>query len=158
MKTYTGLIENLPENGIFVFGANTQGIHGAGTAKIALEKYGAKLGLTHLQGQSYGLITTDLTSEVRPGIKEYQIVMLISELYFVANENPDKDFYVAYTAGGFNLSGFTSDELAWMFAKAGLFGMMHQNVIPDNMVFEDNFYKSIILHQEDIKANAKNLR
>lgn len=38
MKTYTGYIEELNPNQIFVFGSNTQGRHGAGTAKLCLNK------------------------------------------------------------------------------------------------------------------------
>lgn len=140
MKTYTGLIENLPENGIFVFGANTQGIHGAGTAKIVLEKYGAKLGSTHLQGQSYGLITVDFLAEVRPSIQIERLLENIIELYEVATLHKEKEFYVAYTADGFNLSGYTSADLAQLFGHAG---SLFPGRIPDNIVFEDKFYELI---------------
>lgn len=40
-KTYTGFIENLNNNQIFVFGSNNQGRHGNKTAKIVLDKYSA---------------------------------------------------------------------------------------------------------------------
>lgn len=61
MKTYKGLIEKLEPNQIFVFGSNIEGLHGAGTARLCLNKYGAKWGqASGLQGRSYGLITTDL--------------------------------------------------------------------------------------------------
>ena len=67
MKTYKGLIEKLEPNQIFVFGSNTEGRHGAGTARLCLNKYGAKWGqASGLQGQSYGLITTDLRIHKRP--------------------------------------------------------------------------------------------
>lgn len=63
MKTYTGYIEELNPNQIFVFGSNTQGRHGAGTAKLCLNKYGAIYGqASGLQGKSYGLVTTNLTT------------------------------------------------------------------------------------------------
>jgi hypothetical protein len=56
MKTYQGVITSLPLNGIFVYGANTEGRHGMGAAKVAREKFGAIYGKTGLQGQSYGII------------------------------------------------------------------------------------------------------
>ena len=60
-KTYYGLITDLLENQVFVFGSNPQGRHGKGTAKIALNKYNAIYGQGHgLQGRSYGLVTKNL--------------------------------------------------------------------------------------------------
>ena len=60
-KTFSGLIKNLNDNHIFVFGSNPQGIHGKGTARIALLKFGAIYGKGHgLQGKSYGLATKNL--------------------------------------------------------------------------------------------------
>ena len=65
MKTYKGLIKKLEPNQIFVFGSNTEGRHGAGTTRLCLNKYGAKWGqASGLQGQSYGLITTDLVVRI----------------------------------------------------------------------------------------------
>ena len=37
-------ITSLKPNEIFVFGSNTEGRHGSGTAKIAMDKFGAKYG------------------------------------------------------------------------------------------------------------------
>ena len=45
MKTYKGLIGSLEEHQVFVFGSNPEGRHGAGTAKIVLDHYGAKYGV-----------------------------------------------------------------------------------------------------------------
>lgn len=136
MKTYRGLITELPENGIFVFGSNYQGLHKAGTAKIAYEKYGAILGqATGLQGRSWGLITVDLNTKERPNVKPSAILSGIAVLYeFATDVLPEKDFYVAYTATGKNLNGYTAEEMAGMFA---------QYPIPDNMVFEEEFAKLI---------------
>ena len=49
IKTYTGIIEKLEPNQIFVFGSNTEGRHGKGAAKIARDKFGA------IYGQAEGL-------------------------------------------------------------------------------------------------------
>lgn len=62
---YKGIITELPENGIFVFGSNTQGRHGKGAALLAKNKFGAIYGQAKgLQGQSYAIITKDLTKKL----------------------------------------------------------------------------------------------
>ena len=48
-------------NTIFVFGSNPEGRHGAGSAKIAMNYWGAVYGQGEgLQGRSYALPTTEL--------------------------------------------------------------------------------------------------
>lgn len=50
MRYYNGNIEP-DENTIFVFGSNPEGRHGAGSAKVAKEKFGAVYGVGEgLQG------------------------------------------------------------------------------------------------------------
>ena len=57
-KTYTGMITSLKDNQVFVFGSNPEGRHGAGAAKTAKDKFGAKYGQGEgIQGQSYALPT-----------------------------------------------------------------------------------------------------
>lgn len=131
MKTYTGFIKELKENQIFVFGSNTQGRHGKGTAKLCLDKYGAIYGqASGLQGQSYGLITTDLTTYKFPSRSPSEILEEIKKLYKFAELHPDSDFLIAYTADGHNLCGYTSNQLANLFSAVP---------IPENIVFEDKF-------------------
>ena len=72
---YTGNIT--PEaNTIFVFGSNPEGKHGAGAARTAVDKFGAKYGQGEgLQGNAYALPTKDLnkaknTRWYRPSPKE----------------------------------------------------------------------------------------
>lgn len=132
MKTYNGYIKNLAPNQIFVFGSNTEGRHGAGTARLCLNKYGAKYGqASGLQGQSYGLITTDLTKP-RPSRTPQQIIKEINKFYEFAKAHPELEFLVAYTAEGYNLCGYSSKDLAKMFASFD---------IPENVVFNDGFSK-----------------
>ena len=144
-KTFTGFITELKPNQIFVFGSNPEGRHGAGTAYIAVTKYGAQYGFGRgLKGQTYGLVTTNLSknyTEPATGIlyrdtcgrsvTKEQIVANIRDLYTVAQGMADKEFLIAYTAAGRNLNGYTSPELAVMFKEAG--------DIPGNIVFEDRF-------------------
>lgn len=131
MKTYTGFIKELKENQIFVFGSNTQGRHGKGTAKLCLDKYGAIYGqASGLQGRSYGLVTTDLTTYKFPSRSPSEILEEIKKLYRFAELHPDLDFLIAYTADGHNLCGYTSNQLANLFSALP---------IPENIVFEDKF-------------------
>jgi len=143
VKTYEGTIESLQPNQIFVFGSNPEGRHGLGTAQLAKNKFGAKQSQGRgLQGQSYGLVTKNLT----PGFTEpstsitypaageksvmpEQIIDNIDELYQTALANPDKEFLVAYGVGK-NLNGYTAQEMANMFSALP---------IPSNVVFNKEF-------------------
>lgn len=131
MKTYEGRIIALPSNGIFVFGSNTEGRHGAGAARYALMHFGAHYALAMgIQGQSYAIITKDLNKKEHPSISKEFIIEQIEELYKYAKEHPDKDFYVAYSGKGRNLNGYTNKQMAEMFSHYP---------IPENMVFEEKF-------------------
>lgn len=132
-KMFKGHIETLPPNGIFVFGANPQGRHGSGNAKKALD-FGAVYGKIGMQGQTYALVTKELRVEEHPSISRNVIISQIELLYIVARLMPEKDFYIAYTNSNNNLCGYTSQELADMFAVAGKNGG-----IPNNIVFEESF-------------------
>ena len=74
MKYYNGNIEP-NENTIFVFGSNPEGRHGAGSAKVAKEKFGAVYGIGEgLQGHSYALPTKDLRIPGTRSISKSDIV------------------------------------------------------------------------------------
>jgi hypothetical protein len=137
MKTYKGIINTINSNQIFVFGSNTQGRHGKGSALFAKNKCGAIYGQAKgLQGNSYAIITKDLTTYVHPSISKECIIEQINELYEYANNNLDKEFIVAYSGKGSNLNGYSPIEMANFF---------NQTYIPTNMVFEEEFYNLIIL-------------
>lgn len=133
-KTYQGVITSLPPNGIFVYGANTEGRHGLGAAKVAREKFGAIYGKTGLQGQSYGIITKDLGATSHPSVGVEAITKQIADLYEFARQRPDLEFYVAYSGKGKNLNGYTPEQMARMFA-------LHP--VPYNIVFEEEFYNLV---------------
>ena len=153
-KTYKGLINKLEKDQIFVFGSNTEGRHGNGTAKIAVKNYGAKYGQGHgLQGNSYGLVTKNLKksyydkinnkifNKVGPrSLEEEDIKINIKKLYEFAELNNDKEFFIAYTSKGINLNGYSSIEMAKMFNFEN---------IPNNIIFEDEFYKLISFYKEE---------
>lgn len=133
-KTYTGILNELPENGIFVFGANTEGRHGLGAAKVAREKFGAVYGRTGLINKSYGIITKDLTKKVHPSVSKNSIINQIEDLYTLALMTPERDYYIAYSGTGKNLNAYSPQEMADMFKEAMF-------VIPENIIFEESFIK-----------------
>ena len=147
-RFYEGLIGELPENGVFVFGSNPEGRHGAGTARIALLKFGAIYGQGRgLQGKSYGLVTKNLTPKYvekstgilyhrhgRCSLSREMIWDNIKELYDFALDNLDKDFYIAFTISEMALlNGYRSEDMAQMFINAD------DGNIPDNIIFSDTY-------------------
>lgn len=158
MKTYKGLITSLLENQVFVFGSNPEGRHGGGAARVAATKYFAIMGNGRgIQGQSYGLVTKNLTPNfkeestgityVKAGersVSKTEILINIVELYLYAKNNPDKEFMIAYTLSP-NLNGYTPKEMAEMFALAP---------IPDNIVFNDKFIEFIYEYQKRSKEKT----
>ena len=154
--------DELPANGIFVFGSNTEGRHGMGSALVAKDIFGAVYGKAEgLQGRSYGLITTDLPSK-KMG-KRYareEIVNNIFSLYKFAHANPHFDFYIPYEPSVQNLNGYDSKELAEMFIEAAYF--QNVNNIPKNIIFKESFWNLIseintnqIKHLEVSRSNLK---
>lgn len=141
-KTYKGEIESLTEKQIFVFGSNTQGRHGKGGALKAKQKFGAIYGQAKgLQGQSYAIITKDISCFPHKSNDMKSIMSQISELYERAIEMKDHEFFVCYAGTGTNLNGYKPEEMAKMF------GFGH---IPSNIVFEEKFYKLILEHKQRI--------
>jgi hypothetical protein len=121
--------ENMPTNGIFVFGSNTEGRHGAGAAKAAVDEFGAKYGQAEgLQGQSFAIVTKDLAKGNRSvSLEKIQsgFVNLLSE----AGKNPDKKFYV--TKLGTDLAGFTIEEIKGIIKKLDdAFGINDNIILP----------------------------
>lgn len=135
-KTYTGEINNLNENQIFVFGSNTEGRHGKGSALKAKINFGAIYGKSEgIQGQSFAIITKDLTKRVHPSRTKEQIIEQIHKLYEYARLNPDKEFIIPYTGQDVNLNAYSSIDMAKMFSNEN---------IPFNIIFEKSFYELII--------------
>ena len=124
LRFYEGDIK--PEKGVvFVFGSNTEGRHGLGSAKIAREHFGAIYGQAEgLQGNSYGIPTKNLQVKANKGyrsVSKAQIIQSIARMYECARENFDKTFMVAYrnAPGSMTLSGYSGREMISMFLKAG---------------------------------------
>lgn len=104
-------ITHLKENEIFVFGSNLAGQHCGGTARIALDRFGATMGKgVGLQGQSYAIPTMQGGVEtIRPYVDEF--------IRF-AQHHPELTFLV--TRVGCGIAGFDDNEIAPLFEGAHL--------------------------------------
>jgi hypothetical protein len=143
MLVYKGKIKNIKPNQIFVFGSNNQGRHGKGSALFARLRCGAIYGqASGLQGNSYAIITKDLTKKIHPSISKDFIIKQIKELYeYAESENGLKFlFIVAYSGTGDNLNNYSCQEMADMFSTFS---------IPKNMIFEYDFYK-LMNHKQQL--------
>lgn len=135
MKTYKGNITKLKPNQVFVFGSNTEGRHGGGAALVAYELFGANYGQSRgPQGQSWAIVTKDLTKTRHPSISKSTIITQIQVLYGEARITPEKEYFIAYSGTGRNLNYYTPAEMAEMFSDKN---------IPDNIVFEEEFAKLV---------------
>lgn len=142
MKTYKGKINQLNSNQIFCFGSNPVGIQGAGSAGFASkrgwcssnEKMNNKLSSSK---KSWGIVTITYPGK-RKSVSLEKISENIKKLYDYAEKNPDKEFLIAYTGiNNRNLNGYSNNDLAWAFTR---------NEIPNNIVFEEEFYTLIQKH------------
>lgn len=102
-------ITHLEPDEIFVFGSNLEGIHAGGAAKVAVEKFGAKMGQgVGIQGQSYAIPTMQGGIET---IKPY-----VDDFIDLAYEWDQNTFYV--TRIGCGIAGFEDEEIAPLFDRA----------------------------------------
>ena len=131
----------LPESGyIFVFGSNTKGIHGAGAAKVARDRFGAELGVGKgMQGNAYAIPTKDQDLNPLPILSIYSYVQ---DFLKYAKDNPGKRFWL--TAIGTGLAGFSCEQMARMF----------ENCILDNISYPDCFAQYL---QKEPNSNSNPL-
>ena len=118
MRTYNNIprpvftperITELKADEIFVFGSNLAGMHGAGAAYVAFQKFGAVMGCgVGLRGQSYAIPTMQGGVET---IKPY-----VDEFISFAKSRPDLFFYV--TRIGCGIAGFRDKDIAPLFKDA----------------------------------------
>ena len=137
-ETYSGLISHLKPNEYFVFGSNTQGRHGLGAALTARTKFGAIYGQAKgFQGQSYAIVTKDLTKSKHPSIGMRYIINQIARLYAYAEDSPNLKFYIAYSGTAKNLNGYSPQGMADMFSNLEI------EPIPSNIIFEEKFWELV---------------
>jgi len=155
MTTHNGRITHLDANQVFVFGANLQGFHGAGSAGYATfnepgnvwrkhgyadlpkgsqgkwNRKGLLGGQRGTKGCSYALVTVTRAGAKR-SITPSQMIQNIEEFYGFVDAHPDREFLVAQSAGK-GLNGYEAIEMARFFYVAG------KGDIPENVVFQDTF-------------------
>lgn len=111
MRVTNENIVELYENEIFVFGSNEAGIHGAGAAKLAFDKFGAVwgVGFGH-RGQSFAVPSKDKKIITMPvnKIKPY-----VDDFLLYALANPNLTFFV--TEIGCGLAGYEPANIAPLF-------------------------------------------
>lgn len=105
----------LPTDGsIFVFGSNMAGIHGAGAAKVAKQKFGAEPHVGEgLRGQSYAIPTKDGNIQTLP---LGRIKKSVNYFLQVARNNEMRSYFV--TRIGCGLAGYEDADIAPMFNGA----------------------------------------
>ena len=141
-EVIVGTIDKLGPKEIFVFGSNTEGRHGLGAAKDAKTKFGAVQGTpAGLQGQSYGIVTKNLTEGIvfngevyrTKGVRSVPLNIIgkqVQELAFFAKENPGLKFYM--TKIGTENAGYTVAEIKDIFEKL-------KDILPDNVILPAEF-------------------
>ena len=130
MKYTPENITHLEPNQIFVYGANSAGIHGAGAAKLAL-KWGAKMYEYGLNGQTYGIPTKDRQIYTLPLDK---IQLHVNVFLAFAFSHQEYEFLV--TKIGCGLALYKPKDIAPLFKiiKTGVF---------ENVILPEEFYRYI---------------
>jgi hypothetical protein len=107
-------MKNYKKNRIFVFGSNTAGIHGAGSAKAAVDHWGAEYGRgIGPQGNAYAIPTKD----GRLNVLDLETIRKYVEDFIVyAKDHPELEFQVVKIGCG--LAGFKEYQIAPMFKDA----------------------------------------
>ncbi len=107
-------ITELAEDEVFVYGSNTAGRHGAGAAKLAHKKFGAKWGEGFgWYGQSFAIPTKGMIIQTLP---LDEIAPKVEHFLAIARNCPDTHFLV--TAIGCGLAGYKAKDIAPMFKDA----------------------------------------
>lgn len=149
MKFTPENIGRLPDDGVFVFGSNTDGDHCGGAALTALKRFGAVNGVAEgPQGQSYAIPTMEyvqwtdeddmsvLPSWQKIRIPEQQLVEACDRFILYTSQHPELTFYV--TKIGCGIAGWRVEEVARAFATALASFLMP---LPDNIVWPREFYE-----------------
>lgn len=96
---------------IFVFGSNMRGVHGAGAALTAKQRYSAQQGVGEgLTGRAYALPTKDINIQT---LSLPFIRMHVGAFKTFAMLNKDKKFFV--TRVGCGLAGYSDKDIAGFF-------------------------------------------
>lgn len=101
---------------IFVFGSNLSGAHGAGAAKVALERFGAVYGRSSgLVGNSYAIPTK---GRLKNGLRVLPMDLIeqgIEQFAWFTVKHPELSFFV--TRVGCGLAGLRDYNIAPLFKQ-----------------------------------------
>lgn len=123
-RTTPANITDLAPGEIFVFGSNLDGIHGAGAARLARQKFGAEMYTAEgLKGRTYALPTV---GHLLALMETEGVLAGVARFLTCAVANPQLTFLV--TEVGCGLAGHTPEEIAPAFANA-----------PDNVILPQVF-------------------
>lgn len=155
IQTYKGLITELQNDEVFVFGSNLDGFHGAGAAGYASygvagnhwrefgydKKPNGWVGRWNVKGVAEGFqqgthgwsyaIPTIVRVGAKRSLPMLQIESSIKTFYLEASRFHNLKFFIAQGAED-GLSGYTAKEMADAFLCAP---------IPDNVFFQEGFAK-----------------
>ena len=107
-------ITKLEDNEVFVFGSNTQGAHGGGSARFAMN-FGAVYGQAFgLQGKTFAIPTVDYTKSGKMKVSE--IKKYVDKFLDFTLNHKDKKFLV--TEIGCGIAGFKVEDMAELFRAA----------------------------------------
>jgi hypothetical protein len=112
MKYTPENITKLESNQVFVAATNLSGIHGAGSAKLAYQKFGLKWGFTSgLCGQVYAIPTKDRKIQFLLPISE--IEKSVNKFLVCVQNNPNLEFLI--TRIGMGLANGKIEDIAPLF-------------------------------------------
>jgi hypothetical protein len=113
MRVTPEYISELKENEVFVFGSNVLGIHGAGAAKLAYQKFWAVYGKGFgFSGQTFAIPTKD---EQIQTLSLEEIKKYVDSFVSFVKDNPEKIFLV--TEIGCGLAGYSPTDVAPLFRE-----------------------------------------
>lgn len=131
---------------VFVFGSNMQGIHGAGAALEAREKWGAEIGVgVGATGYAYAIPT-----KYRPTLNKRQIPLNVIQGFvdqFIEYANNHEDCRFLVTRLGCGLAGYKDEEIGPMFSK-----------VPSNVVFVGSDWEKYRQKEETVKTTVINIK
>lgn len=145
MRTYKGPITALLPHQKVVVPTNKQGRHGRGFALWARVNVFLRHGYSEGPfDKGYCIYTKDLTKKKHPSVSIIDIQDQLRLFYIWAESDPESEYLVPYTAGTHLLSGYTPEQMAFIFAtvmidKHGDGEPMVLYPIPDNVIFEEGF-------------------
>jgi len=108
-------VTSLEANQVFVFGSNLSGIHGAGAARFAMDKLGARYGQgIGPTGRCYAIPSK--AKGIRRTLTLTEIKLHVDNFIAFAKRKPSTEFLV--TEIGCGLAGYQPKDIAPLFAEA----------------------------------------